>query len=126
MTHGFVLFDDWLVILLVRSTQFVCLGAATNVAEEFGLLEVLLLAGCPEQFNQPDLNFLVPRRLFKLICRRAKGFANQVSAFGGDVQKRTLACSLEVSHSRFVQMSQVVQFMTAGQLRPPSWPKKIH
>ena len=79
MPDGFCLLGDRQVILGVGAVELVAIGAPPFVEEEFGQLEIALVARYVVELYQADLDLLVAGHLAPLAG--AKDLVDQVARF---------------------------------------------
>ena len=118
MANGFILLVDWLVILLIRAAKLVGIFATAQLNVEPSKVEVALLAGDAVEFTEANLDLLMAGRFLELIFAGAESLAEHISVLRGHVEQRAFAGGLEVGGGGFIEMTDVVEFVAAGEIRP--------
>ena len=104
MADGFVLFDDGFVILAVFA------AVAAVFEEEFGEVEPAFVAGLAIEFGEAHLNNFVAGGDAGFAV--AEIFLQQFGTFEADVEERAGAGGLGVGEAGFVEVAEIVEFVT--------------
>ena len=119
MTYGFILLQYRKMTLAVLRLDG---SVATLVEEEFGLVEILLLARSKIEFRKSHLGNLVSWHYACLSWLVAHFAHHAVCELAGDVEQRLLARGIVVSHSSLAEVSEIVELMAQVlYLRPSLW-----
>ena len=107
--HRLILFHQRLVILAVVAEEFPVGTVAALFHEEARHVQVLLVARCPVQFHQAQLDFRVTG--CRILPAGTEHLADQIGILDGHIKERALSSGLEMSHRSLVHVAYIVQFV---------------
>ncbi len=118
VSDGLVLFDHRHMVLAVVAVDLALVAASAHVDEELRLLEVLGITRHAIELDQAYLDFLMSGNVYALSLALTEHFAHEVGILDRHVEERAFARSTEMLDGSFVHVSDVVELMTAAQVRP--------
>ena len=115
----FPLLRNRLVVLRVRPVESLsAFSAPSLIDEELGQLEIAPLSSDSVEFHQSDLDLFMASHVFALLRSRPELASHQVGTAHSHIEQRTFSSGSEMSHGRFAQVPDVVQFVAMIEFRP--------